>query len=115
MAGGTIERHKELLTSLGQAPVVVIGEDERRRRCKKTDESGHLLNVPDANLRIRRGVGVGRHRGSIDGLFHRRKRSGDSHFLRKSPGVEIEQRGYRRFATESANASINRAVGMAPD
>src|SRR5439155_2635706 len=115
MTGGTVELHKELLTAPRQAPVVIIGEDQRRRWCKKTNESGHLLDVLDANLRIRRRVGVGRHRGSIDGLFHRRKRSGDSHFLRKSPGVEIEQRGYRRFTAESPNASINRAVGMAPD
>src|SRR5439155_23624743 len=97
MAGGTIERHEELLTALGLAAVMIIGEDQRWRRRKKTDESGHLLDVFDANLRIRRRVCVRRHRGSIDGLFHRRKGSGYSHFLRTGPGVEIEQRGYRRF------------------
>src|SRR5439155_21392010 len=89
--------------------------DERRRWCKKTDEGGHLLDVLDPDLRISRRVGVGRHRGSIDGFFHRRKRSGDSHFLRKSSGVEIEQRRYRRFTPESPDPSVNRAIGMAPD
>src|SRR5207302_10929731 len=115
MAHGTIQMHEELPATPGEVLVGMVCQDLPRRRRQEPGERGHLLDVLDGDFRVRRRIGVRRDRSAVDGFLHRRKRSRYSHFLRKRPGVEIQQCGYRGFPTEPSDPPINRAAGMASD